>query len=131
VTEPSESRVSHELIFQQQKDSIKEVKEELAKILDAKSQILVEVARVATKMDERKDHSDKFMSDYKKLVDRIQVLETHRSNVLLIGSLALVAIGAVQYKIFVSLPQKDSSTTAPTTILPWKAASSSSIRPPT
>lgn len=131
MTEPSESKVSHELIFQQQKDSIKEVKEELAKILDAKSQILVEVARVATKMDERKDHSDEFMSDYKKLVDRIQVLETHRSNVLLIGSLALVAIGAVQYKIFVSLPQKDSSTTAPTTILPWKAASSSSIRPPT
>ena len=131
MTEPSESKVSHELIFQQQKDSIKEVKEELAKILDAKSQILVEVARVATKMDERKDHSDEFMSDYKKLVYRIQVLETHRSNVLLIGSLALVAIGAVQYKIFVSLPQKDSSTTAPTTILPWKAASSSSIRPPT
>ena len=131
MTESNESRVSHEIIFQQQKESLKEVKEELAKILDVKNQILVKIAEVATKMDERKEHSDKLMSDYKKLIDRIQVLETHRSNVLLMGSLALVAIGVVQYKIFVSLPQKDSSSTAPTTIPPWKAASSSSIRPPT
>ena len=131
MTESNESRVSHEIIFQQQKESLKEVKEELAKILDVKNQILVKIAEVATKMDERKEHFDKLMSDYKKLIDRIQVLETHRSNVLLMGSLALVAIGVVQYKIFVSLPQKDSSSTAPTTIAPWKAASSSSIRPPT
>jgi hypothetical protein len=71
------------------------------------------VKTIATLLEERNKNHNALEEDHKKLVDRIQVLETHRSNVLLIGSLALVAIGAVQYKIFVSLPQKDSSAIMP------------------
>jgi hypothetical protein len=82
------------------------------------------VKTIATLLEERNKNHNALEEDHKKLAKkieedrenlakRIQALETHRSNVLLIGSLTLLALGLVQYKIYISLPQKDSSAIMP------------------
>jgi hypothetical protein len=71
------------------------------------------VKTIATLLEERNKNHNALEGDHKTLAKRVQVLETHRSNVLLIGSLTLLALGVVQYKIYISLPQKDSSAIMP------------------
>jgi hypothetical protein len=82
------------------------------------------VKTIATLLEERNKNHNALEEDHRKLAGRIeedreklekrvQALETHRSNVLLIGSLTLLALGVMQYKIYISLPQKDSSAITP------------------
>jgi hypothetical protein len=71
------------------------------------------VKTIAMLLEERNKYHNALEEDHKTLAGRVQVLETHRSNVLLIGSLALLALGVMQYKIYISLPQKDSSAITP------------------
>ena len=71
------------------------------------------VKSVVMLLEERNKNHNALEEDHRKLERRVQVLETHRSNVLLIGSLALLALGVMQYKIYISLPQKDSGAIMP------------------
>lgn len=92
--------VTHELLYSQQE----RMEKTLEGILETKTELLVKVTEIATKLDERKEHSDLLKTNHDLLEKRVQKLEQHRSNVVLIGSLALFAIGALQVKILVTLP---------------------------
>ena len=98
MSEPSS--VTHELLYSQQE----RMERTLEGILEIKTELLVKVTEIATKLDERKEHSDLLKKDHEALEKRVQKLEQHRSNVVLLGSLAVLAIGVMQLKIVVTLP---------------------------